>query len=164
RALAPVRRSVAGRRKVALEVHGDNGIPLVLGHVHEHPVAEDPGVVDEDVEPAELVDRLPDEPFRSGEIRHGLPRRARFSPRVAAVRGRSPPWGGAPLGALLRGAGVGASAGASRAGVVAHALGSGGREGGRVRAADATSGPVTIATLPVRSGIDGSLFAFVAVE
>ena len=49
---------MARRCEVALEVDGDHRVPLLLGHVHEHAVAEDPGVVDEDVEAPERVDRL----------------------------------------------------------------------------------------------------------
>ena len=33
-------------------------VPLFFGHREEHAVAEDPGVVDEDVQAAERVDRL----------------------------------------------------------------------------------------------------------
>ena len=62
---------------MALEVDGDDGVPLVLGHVHEHPVAQDPGVVDEDVEASEVIERLPDEPRGAGEVGD-----------VLAVRGR----------------------------------------------------------------------------
>ncbi len=68
RLLAPVRGGVLRRREVALEVDGDDGVPLLLGHVHEHPVAEDPGVVDEDVEAAELVDRLLDHATGAREV------------------------------------------------------------------------------------------------
>ena len=46
-------------REVPLQVDGDHRVPLLLRHVHDHPVAEDAGVVDEDVDPAEVVDRLP---------------------------------------------------------------------------------------------------------
>ena len=46
------------RREVALEVDPDHRVPLLLGGVHQHPVAHEAGVVDQDVEPAELVDRL----------------------------------------------------------------------------------------------------------
>ena len=49
------------RHEVTLEVDVDDRVPLLLGHVEAHLVAEDPGVVDEDVEPAELVDRLRDQ-------------------------------------------------------------------------------------------------------
>jgi hypothetical protein len=42
---------------MALQVHRDDRVPLLLGHVHEHPVAQDPGVQDQDVEAAVAVDR-----------------------------------------------------------------------------------------------------------
>ena len=42
---------------MALQVDGDDRIPLFLGHVHEHAVAQDARVVDEDVELAECLDR-----------------------------------------------------------------------------------------------------------
>jgi len=64
---------------VAFEVDGDDRVPLFLGHVHEHPVAEDPGVVDEDVEAAELVERLLHEPLRAGEVGDVLAVRRRFA-------------------------------------------------------------------------------------
>ena len=56
------------RREVALQVHGDHRVPLTLGHVDDHPVAQDPRVVDEDVQVAVRVDGLPDEPFRAVPI------------------------------------------------------------------------------------------------
>ena len=53
----PVAGGVAQRGEVALEVHADDRVPLLLASVDEHPVAQEAGVVDEDVEPAEGVDR-----------------------------------------------------------------------------------------------------------
>ena len=44
------------RREVALEVDGEDLVPLLLAHVEDHAVAQDAGVVDEDVDAAELVD------------------------------------------------------------------------------------------------------------
>ena len=61
--LAPVRGGPAARGEVALEVHAHDVVPLRLGHVDEHAVAQDAGVVDEDVEVAERVDRRVDEPL-----------------------------------------------------------------------------------------------------
>ena len=55
---APVGAGVPQRREVPLEVHPDHRVPLLLGGVDEHPVADEAGVVDQDVEPAEGVDRL----------------------------------------------------------------------------------------------------------
>ena len=40
----------------------DDVVPLLGGHVDEHPVAEDAGVVDQHVEPAEGVDGGLDDP------------------------------------------------------------------------------------------------------
>jgi hypothetical protein len=54
-------------------------VPLGEGHVRERPVAQDAGVVDEDVEPAELLDRRGDQslgPRLVGDVvavHHGLP-------------------------------------------------------------------------------------------
>ena len=48
-------------REVALEVHGDDGVELVLAGVGEHPVADDARVVHQDVETAELLDRRLDQ-------------------------------------------------------------------------------------------------------
>ncbi len=42
----PVADGVPGRGERALEVDVDDRVPLVLGHVRQHPVAEDAGVVD----------------------------------------------------------------------------------------------------------------------
>src|SRR5690606_29972380 len=60
RLLAPVGSSPPGGGEGALEVDLDDEVPLLLGHVGEHAVAEDAGVVDEDVETAEGLDRLVD--------------------------------------------------------------------------------------------------------
>ena len=56
--VAPPGTGVAQRREVALEVDADDRVPLLLGGVHQHPVADEARVVDQDVEPAEGVDRL----------------------------------------------------------------------------------------------------------
>ena len=42
---------------MSLEVDRDHGVPLLLGHVDEDAVAQDPGIVDEDVDRAERRDR-----------------------------------------------------------------------------------------------------------
>ena len=59
---------MAARREVALEVDVDDRVPLVLGHVEAHLVAEDAGVVDEHVEPTEGLDRLVDERLGAGPV------------------------------------------------------------------------------------------------
>jgi hypothetical protein len=71
---------------MSLEMDVDDGVPFVLFHVHEHPVAKDSGVVDEDVEPAERPDRALDQPRRARELRDVLAVRDRF----AAERGDLP--------------------------------------------------------------------------
>src|SRR5207249_3346760 len=68
RAVAPVGRRMVGRSERALEVDLDDSVPLALGHVHEHAVAEDARVVYQHVEAAERRDRLLDHLLRSGEI------------------------------------------------------------------------------------------------
>ena len=46
---------------MSLEVDADDRVPVRLGQVEAHAVAQDPRVVDEDVELAERLDRLSDE-------------------------------------------------------------------------------------------------------
>jgi len=58
-----VRAREVRRREVALAVDTDDGVPLALFHVESHAVAQNAGVVDEDVEAAEGVDGLLDEVF-----------------------------------------------------------------------------------------------------
>ena len=59
--LAPVGGGPPARGEVALQVDAHDVVPLGLGHVDEHAVAQDAGVVDEDVEVAERLDRRVDE-------------------------------------------------------------------------------------------------------
>ena len=59
-----------GHREVTLEVDVDDDVPLVLGHVEDHPVAQDAGVVDQDVEPAERVERLLDHALAGVHVGH----------------------------------------------------------------------------------------------
>jgi hypothetical protein len=47
---------VAHRGEVALEVHGDDGVELVLARVGDHPVADDAGIVHQNVQAAEGFD------------------------------------------------------------------------------------------------------------
>ncbi len=51
---APVRRGVAREQEVAAQVHLEHQVPLLVAQVEQHPVAGDAGVVDHDVELAEL--------------------------------------------------------------------------------------------------------------
>ena len=48
-------------REVTLEVHGDDGVPLGLGHVDDHTIAKDAGVVHQDVQVTEGLDGRVDE-------------------------------------------------------------------------------------------------------
>ena len=49
-----------------------NGVPLHVGHVDEHPVPEDPGVVHEHVEPPEGLNGGIDETLGALPVRHVL--------------------------------------------------------------------------------------------
>ena len=49
--------------EVTLQVNSDDVVPVGLGHVEAHLVAQDAGIVDDDVDVAEGVDRLIDEPL-----------------------------------------------------------------------------------------------------
>ena len=63
--LAHVRGGRPHHREVALEVDGDDGVPLVLAHVEDHPLAQDAGAAHEDVEVAELLQgEIDDAPCR----------------------------------------------------------------------------------------------------
>src|SRR5205085_4366669 len=101
----------------------------------------DPGVVDEDVEPAELVDRLLDEPSRAGEVGDVLAVRR----RLAAARADL-------LDHLLGRAGIGPFAGEPGAEVVDHNLRSRSCERERVRAADPASCTRDDRDLPAQIG------------
>ncbi len=59
--LAPVGGGPPAGGEVTLEVHGDDRVPFGLGHVDEHPVTQDAGIVHQDVEIAERFDRGVDE-------------------------------------------------------------------------------------------------------
>ncbi len=54
----------------AEEVHLEHGAPLVEAHPHDQVVAGDAGVVDQDVEPAEGLDRARDERGSRLRVRH----------------------------------------------------------------------------------------------
>ena len=40
---------------MSAKVHGDDRVPVLIGHVEQHPVPGDTGIVDHDVEPAEVL-------------------------------------------------------------------------------------------------------------
>ena len=62
---------------MTLQVHLDDRVEFLLGHVEAHLVAEDPGVADEHVEATEGLDRLVDHPLGAAPAR-----------AVVVVRGR----------------------------------------------------------------------------
>ena len=82
---------MVGRTEVAAEVDADHVVPLALGHVDDEAVAEDAGVVDEDVDVAVRLDRRVDQ--RAGALPVG---------GVAAHADRLAP-GGPDLGGDLLG-------------------------------------------------------------
>ena len=49
-------------------MHADDGVEVVLAHREDHAVAQDAGVVDDDVEPAEGLDRLVDDALCAVEV------------------------------------------------------------------------------------------------
>ena len=128
RALAPVRGRVAGDGEVTLQVHGDHCVPFGLFHVHEHAVAEDARVVHDDVEAAERVDRVLDEPAGALEVGD-----------VLAVGDRLSVGGLDLCDHLLGRRQVGALARERPAEVVHDHLRAGGGERERVRATDAAA-------------------------
>src|SRR6185437_5087617 len=65
-AVAPVHRGVVGGGEVALQVHTDDVVPVGLVHVEGHLVAQDAGVVHQNVERTERVDRLIDDVLPAG--------------------------------------------------------------------------------------------------
>ena len=61
-----------GGGEVSFQVHRDDGIELVLTGVGDHPVAHNAGIVDQNVEPTERIDRGLDQSCRLvpiGDIR-----------------------------------------------------------------------------------------------
>src|SRR5207237_3761031 len=77
--LAHVGARVPDAVEGALQMDGDDRVPLLLAHVEDHPVAEDAGAGDERVEPAPFLERRADDaagavPGRDGVgIRDRLP-------------------------------------------------------------------------------------------
>ena len=57
-------RGGAGAGERAAQVDVDDGVEVVVGHLPQHLVAQDAGVGDQDVEPAELVHGPVDELLR----------------------------------------------------------------------------------------------------
>jgi hypothetical protein len=67
----------------AAQVHLDHGVEVVVGHVPQHPVAQDTRVGDHDVESAELLHR----PCHQSLGRLGGPHRDGLGDRATAARG-----------------------------------------------------------------------------
>ena len=114
---------------MTLEVDADDRIPLLLGHVEAHLVAQDPRVVDEDVETTKPFDGLIDETFGA------VPARA-----VVEVGGRDAAVAGDLINDLLRRGLVGAFAARRPAQVVHHHLRAFRREQQRLAATDPAPG------------------------
>ena len=58
--LGHVRLRRLGGEERAAQVGGDHGVPVVVAHLVDEVVADDPGAGDEDVQAAELLDRARD--------------------------------------------------------------------------------------------------------
>ena len=126
---APPLGRVACGREVALQVDADHRVPLVLAGGEHHAVAEEAGVVDQHVEPAERVDRGVHEPARAVPVGD-----------VVGVGDGVAAGGHDLVDEELRGALVGAGAVARDAEIVHDDPGTFTRERQRVLAADAARG------------------------
>jgi hypothetical protein len=93
-------------------MHTDNCVPFVLSHVGEHAVAQDAGIVDQDVEPAEGFDRMVDQVLGAGPVADVVAVGDRLAARRADFRHH-----------LVGGRGVGAAAVDACAEIVDHDLG-----------------------------------------
>ena len=76
---------------------GDDGVPVLFAHVEDHAVAQDAGVVDDDVQLAEVIDCAIDDPLGRLEVGDALEvgdclaaRRADFLDHVLGRRARLP--------------------------------------------------------------------------
>ncbi len=54
----------------SLQVHVDDRVPFLLGHVHQHPITQDAGIVDQHVEIPEGLHRGVDQALRAFPRRH----------------------------------------------------------------------------------------------
>src|SRR5690606_36552386 len=116
----PVRGGCPGGGEVAFEVDPQHGVPVLLGHVEQHPVPGDAGVVDQDVQSAVESGGGGHQPFGGGGV------------GGVADQGGGLPAGGADLGGDLV---------HLLAGVVEHQSGAVRGEGEGVCAAEAPGGP-----------------------
>ena len=58
--------------EVTLQMRGDDGVPLVLGHVEQHPLAQDPGHGHDPVDPSPPLDGGVHDPFTARHRAHVL--------------------------------------------------------------------------------------------
>src|SRR5206468_3941499 len=63
--IAKDRRRRSGGREVSLQVYGDHVVPVAFAHVVDDPRPDDAGVVHQNVEPAETLDRGGDDARRA---------------------------------------------------------------------------------------------------
>src|SRR5262245_8565595 len=63
----------------ALQMHADDGIELLLAEIEDHPVAQDAGVVDQNVEPTKLLDRGAHDGLGCAEVGHAVVVRDRLT-------------------------------------------------------------------------------------
>src|SRR6185503_19659885 len=68
--LAHVGTRVSYTVEGALQVYREDGIPLLLAHVEDHPVAHDAGAGHQDVDPPEALDGGVDDAPRAVEVGH----------------------------------------------------------------------------------------------
>jgi hypothetical protein len=76
----------AGHRERTLEVRVDDRVPLLLGHVEDHAVAEDAGVVHDDVDASERLHSGVDNALAARHRRDGIVVRDGLAPRRADLR------------------------------------------------------------------------------
>src|SRR5215510_9599987 len=65
---APIFAGMASAVKRSFHMNVDHRIPLLLGHVENHPVTQNAGVVDENIELAEAIERALDDTLGRLEI------------------------------------------------------------------------------------------------
>ena len=145
RVVAPIRARVPARREMPPEVDLDDGVPVVLVHVEDHPVAQDARVVHEDVETPEGVDRL---------LHHVAG--AREVGDVVEVGDRLAAAGTDDRGNVVGRRGIGTFPSCRSAEVVHHDARAGGCEVQRMSSADAVAGTGDDGDLSVQDAHDDS--------
>ena len=135
---ASTRRHDATARSAPFQVHLDHRVPFRFHHVHQNAIAQDARVVDQNVEPAERLDRLIHHPFRPPR---NLAQLSVLTHAFAAGRLHGP-------NHLLRRGLIGPDAVAAGADVVDHDLGAVFGERQRCSWPIPRPAPVTMATRP----------------